>query len=65
MVEDEDPLVDLVFTIIKGQMDRDATKYEDKLARSSKLGQIGNLKRWHPGIYQLYESKQIWVGRGR
>lgn len=60
-VNDENPIIDnpllkLAFTPIKQQLKRDLKKWETKLDKKSIAGIIGNLKRWHPDLYELYQS---------
>lgn len=57
--KEEDIPVNMVFTTLKNQIDRDTDKYYDKIDKSSKAGKVGNLKRWHPEIYRNYEKGQI------
>lgn len=57
--KEEDVLIDMVFTMLRNQIDRDTDKYFDKIDKSSKAGKVGNLKRWHPEIYRYYEKGQI------
>lgn len=41
---------------IKAQLKRDLKKYETKINKNSEAGRIGNLKRWHPDLFQKYEK---------
>ena len=58
---DEDALVDMVYTVLTEQINRDIEKYCDKIEKSSNSGKVGNLKRWHPEIYELYNEGQISI----
>lgn len=58
---DEDAIVDIVYTVLTEQINRDIEKYCDKIEKSSNSGKIGNLKRWHPEIYELYNEGQISI----
>lgn len=40
-------------------LDEQLNEVEDKTKDKSKSGKIGNLKRWHIGIYKRYENKEI------
>lgn len=56
-VNDENPevhdlMVDLVFEPIKHQLKRDLREWELKKSDRTASGQLGNLKRWHPDLYQ-------------
>ena len=45
---DEDAIVDIVYTVLTEQINRDIEKYCDKIEKASNSGMIGNLKRWPP-----------------
>jgi len=63
-VNDLNPVIDnrainLVFNPIKERMQKDLKKWESTINKKSVSGVIGNIKRWHPDIYILYESGKI------
>lgn len=65
-VNDEDPEFDkserlliMAFEPIKLQLKRDLKKYEKTKSEKSANGAIGNLKRWHVDLYNLYQKKEI------
>lgn len=60
-VNDENPvpidfILEMTFEPIKAQLKRDLKKYETKINKNSEAGRIGNLKRWHPDLFQKYEK---------
>ena len=59
--KEEDIPINMVFTTLKNQIDRDTDKYFEKIEKSSKAGKIGNLKKWHPDIYKLYNEGKISI----
>ena len=64
-------IVDIAFESVKQNLKRDLKKWEGTKDAKSISGQEGNLKRWHPDIYQDYkdgkqtlkESQNIAKGR--
>lgn len=50
----EDLLVEIAFESIKRQLKRDLAAYKERIDGKSESGKIGNLKRWHPDLYDLY-----------
>lgn len=54
--ETEDLLIELAFEPVKQHLKRDLKKYKSKIDKKSESGRIGNLKKWHPDIYQQFES---------
>ncbi|MGV2452478.1 UNVERIFIED_CONTAM: DUF6291 domain-containing protein [Ralstonia mannitolilytica] len=54
--ETEDFIIELAFEPVKQHLKRDLKKYKTKLDKKSESGRIGNLKKWHPEIYEKYES---------
>lgn len=57
--ETDNPIVDIVFEPIKQTLKRDLKKYGSKLEERSLSGRLGNLKRWHPDLYQIYENGEL------
>lgn len=55
----DDVLINAVFANIKQSLKRDLKKYEDTLKQKRDGGAIGNLKRWHPDLYQKYANKEL------
>lgn len=51
--------VELVANTLLTTINRDAVKWEDKLASKSVAGFIGNLKRYYPEIYKKFNKKEI------
>ena len=61
-----EPLSGLLMAVIaniRAQLKRDLDKYEEKRGRSSESGRIGNLKRWHPDLYDEYK-KGVYTLKG-
>lgn len=65
-VNDEDPILpddnrilNIAFEPIKLQLKRDLKKYETKKKDKSENGAIGNLKRWHVDLYELFIKNEI------
>ena len=63
-VNDEDPqtkdiVINLAFTPIKQQLKRDLKKWEVLKTDRSKAGQLGNLKRYCPDIYEQLINEEI------
>ena len=63
-VNDENPvpidfILEMTFEPVKAQLKRDLKKYETKINKNSESGRIGNLKRWHPDLFQQYEKGSI------
>lgn len=63
-VNDKDPqtddlLLQVVFEPIKLQLKRDLRSWEKTLEEKSEGGKLGNLKRWHPDLYNQVVNKQI------
>lgn len=54
----EDKITKIAFEPIKQQLKRDLVKYEKEKVNKSNSGTIGNLKRWHPDLYQMFVSGQ-------
>jgi cation transport regulator ChaB len=60
-VNDENPEVDdlmlnLAFTPIKQALKRDLKKWKEQVEGKKEGAQIGNLKRWHPDLYDDFKS---------
>lgn len=52
-----DRVTELSFIDIKNSLKRDLVKWENVITKKSEGGQIGNLKRWHPDLYDRYAKK--------
>lgn len=55
----DDFTVELVFEPIKHQLKRDLKSYEKKVVKKSESGTAGNLKKWHPDLYEMYRNGEI------
>jgi len=55
----EDLVVDLVFEPVKQHLKRDLSKWRVEKAGKSINGSIGNLKRWAPDLFKLYEKGKL------
>lgn len=55
----EDPLVNLAWIPIRQQLKRDLKKWDESLDQKSRAGIIGNLKRHHPDIYNLFKAGSL------
>lgn len=63
-VNDQNPvpvnfIVDMAFEPIKQQLKRDLDKWDEELIKKSDSGLIGNLKRWHPDLYNKVVSNEL------
>lgn len=63
-VNDENPeapnsIVRLAFAPIKSTLNRDLKKYKEKIQERSRSGAMGNLKRYHPDLYQKVISDEM------
>lgn len=54
--ETDDLTIKLAFEPIKKQLKRDLNRYEEKREERSRSGKIGNLKRYHNDLFELYEG---------
>ena len=54
--ETDDLIIQLSFEPIKQQLKRDLKKWDEEKQNKSNAGSIGNLKRWHPDLYKLYQE---------
>ncbi|MEI2271868.1 DUF6291 domain-containing protein [Sphingobacterium sp. ML3W] len=52
-------ILNIAFEPIKSQLKRDLKKYETKKKDKSENGAIGNLKRWHVDLYELFIKNEI------
>lgn len=52
----DNPIVKIAFISIKKQFKRDLAKWQEKKETNSIAGKEGNLKRWHPNIYEKYKG---------
>jgi hypothetical protein len=57
----DNPLIKLAFEPIRQQLKRDLVKYEGKRATRSEAGIKGNLKKWHPVIYDQVIKGDITI----
>lgn len=57
--EPKELFMQIAFEPIKQSLKRDLKKYEKSLDDKSKGAKVGNLKRWHPDLYELYINKEI------
>jgi len=55
----DDLVIDLCFEPIKLQLKRDLQKYEISKFDKGRAGEIGNLKRWNPDLYNKFTSGEI------
>lgn len=63
-VNDKHPVIDnrivnLTFSPIKQQLKRDLEKFQETITKKSNSGKMGNLKRWHPDLYESVLKLQI------
>lgn len=63
-VNDENPevndrVIKMAFETIKLQLKRDLKKYESAKEEKSNGGKMGNLKRWHPDLYDKVLNKDM------
>ena len=72
--QNPDPLPGLLAAVvepIRQQLKRDLIKWGDKKEKQSESGSLGNLKRWHPDLYNevvkgnIKLSEAIKIGRDR
>lgn len=56
---DDNRILNIAFEPIKLQLKRDLKKYETKKKDKSENGAIGNLKRWHVDLYELFIKNEI------
>ncbi|MCW8311450.1 DUF6291 domain-containing protein [Sphingobacterium sp. InxBP1] len=56
---DDNRILNIAFEPIKSQLKRDLKKYEIKKTGKSNSGIIGNLKRWHLDLYELFIKNEI------
>jgi len=56
-----DRITELSFIDIELTLKRDLKKWEHTIEGKSMSGRIGNLKRWHPGLYQKYLLKELTI----
>lgn len=59
--ETEDFVIKALFSQIKSTLKRDLQKWEDIKENKSLSGRLGNLKRWHLDLYDLYNSEKITI----
>lgn len=57
--EAPDRLTELLFEPFKRYLKRDLKKWEGEIEVKSRLGIIGNIKRWNKEVYDLYAAKTI------
>lgn len=57
--DENDRLLKICFEPIKQQLKRDLKKFEKTKEDRSSNGVIGNLKRWHLDLHELYEKGEI------
>jgi hypothetical protein len=57
--ESDDLIVKLAFEPIKQSLMRDLKKFEEKKEERSKAGRMGNLKRYHPDLYDTVEGGDL------
>lgn len=62
--EINDVLLDVAFDPIKLQLKRDLQKWEGIKDDRSNSGKLGNLKRWHPKIYDKVVAGKITLDEG-
>lgn len=55
----DDLVIDLCFEPIKLQLKRDLQKYEVSKFDKGRAGEIGNLKRWNPDLYNKFTTGEI------
>lgn len=69
-VNDEDPITEdlilkLAFEPIKQQLKRDLRTWESSQKKQSNAGQLGNLKRWQPDLYQKVINKKLTLAKAQ
>lgn len=57
--EPPDRLTQITFEPIKQTLKRDLLKWEEKKGTKSDSGILGNLKRWHPDLYQQVIDNEL------
>ena len=57
--EAEDFIVKIAFEPIKQQLLRDLDKWKTNLDKKSEAGKLGNLKRWHPDLFEKLSDGKI------
>lgn len=55
----DDFVVEIAFEPIKQQLKRDLKTWGKSKAKKSEGGQVGNLKRWNPDLYEKYMKKEL------
>jgi hypothetical protein len=55
----EDFAVEIAFEPIKQNLKRNLKSYKEKVQKNSESGRIGNLKKWHPDLYERYSSQEF------
>lgn len=59
--EPPDRLTQIAFEPIKQTLKRDLLKWEEKKGTKSDSGILGNLKRWHPDLYQQVIDNELTI----
>jgi hypothetical protein len=54
-------VIELVFEPIKQQLKRDLKRWEKKKDKQSVAGTVGNLKRWHPDLFEDVENDKLTI----
>lgn len=49
----------VAFGFIKNTIDRDQSKYQEAISQKSESGRFGNLKRWHPDLYDEVQKENL------
>lgn len=49
----------VAFGFIKNTIERDQSKYQETIIQKSESGRFGNLKRWHPDLYEQVQQENI------
>lgn len=56
--EVDDLITKIAFAPFKAQFNRDVEKYKKTISQKSDAGKLGNLKRWHPDLYdKVFNNK--------
>lgn len=69
-VNDKNPIpvnfvIELAFEPIKIQLKRDLIKWENMKDTKSKSGILGNLKRWHPDLYEKVINNKMTLSKAQ
>jgi hypothetical protein len=59
--EPENIVIELVFEPIKQQLKRDLKRWAKKKDKQSTAGTVGNLKRWHPDLFEDVENDKLTI----